>query len=67
MRGQLFLAIISCLLISSCSNKTDIKEIKDHPREWVDKTVAIEGKVTSVFSLGFLNYFEINDGTRKIE
>lgn len=45
---------------------TRINEITSHPRNYVDKNVTVEGKVTNVFSLAVINYFELEDATGKI-
>lgn len=49
-----------------CSDVTDIKEIRNDPRKFEDKEVIIDGVVTGTFSLPFVKFFEINDGTDSI-
>jgi hypothetical protein len=61
--------IATALLISiflSCSQTTNIKEIKQNPRKYFNKKVTVEGVVTNTFSLFLINYFEIKDKTDSI-
>ena len=59
--------ILFMFLLAGCTSRTNIKSIQDSPRNYVDKEVSIEGEVTSTFSLAFINYFELDDGTGKIK
>lgn len=59
--------IIVLLFLFSCANKVSVSEIKAHPRDYVNKTVMVTGEVKATFSLGFLNYFEIDDGSGIID
>ncbi len=54
------------ILFLSCSSNTQIKDITDHPRDYVDKKVTVSGKVTDVFALFIVNYFSVDDGTGSI-
>lgn len=60
------LSIIVFFVFIACSNVTDIKEIKNNPRNYENKEVVLKGVVTGTFSIPFVNFFEINDGTDSI-
>lgn len=61
-----FISLLIFFVFISCSNVTDIKEIRNNPRNFEDKEVIIEGIVTGTFSLPLVSFFEINDGTDSI-
>lgn len=61
----LLLALATALLIG-CTPRPSIKEIVDHPRDYAGKQVQVSGEVKSVFSLIFIKYFSIDDGTGSI-
>ncbi|MDA8093121.1 MAG: OB-fold nucleic acid binding domain-containing protein [Betaproteobacteria bacterium] len=54
------------LLLVACTAAVPIKSILDNPREYADHTVTVQGKVTDVFSLVFVKWFTLNDGTASI-
>lgn len=62
---NLVLAVIS-LLVVGCSSRTDISEIRKHPRDYVGKEVDIKGQVVDVFSLTFFSTFTLKDETDSI-
>ena len=67
MRPKLFLiSFLLLLAFISCSDVTDIEEIRKNPRDFENKEVVIEGVVTGTFSLPFVKFFEMNDGTDSI-
>lgn len=43
-----------------------IKEIREHPRAWLGKTVNVSGMVSDVFPLIFVPYFVLSDDTGEI-
>lgn len=64
MKKSFFLII--ALSLFSCSSRTNISEIKQHPREYFEKEVTVEGTVKNTFSLMFVNYFLLSDNTDSI-
>ncbi len=54
------------LLLAGCTGSVPIKRILDNPREYADHTVTVQGDVTDVFSLVFVKWFTLNDGTASI-
>jgi len=63
---RLLLIFVLSILMFHCSSPTKIDEIKKHPREYVGKEVIVKGEVKDVFSIGFINYFELQDETGAI-
>ncbi|MEO1766845.1 OB-fold nucleic acid binding domain-containing protein [Thiobacter aerophilum] len=53
-------------LLAACTTVTPIGEILTHPRDYAEKTVTVRGEVRSVFSLLFVKYFTLDDGTGTI-
>lgn len=47
------------ILFISCDSNPDIADIKNHPREYVDSLITVEGKVTNRYSLVLINYFTL--------
>jgi aspartyl/asparaginyl-tRNA synthetase len=64
-RGR-WLVLALTLTLAACARVTPIKEIVDHPRDYADKAVTVEGEVKGVFSLIFIKYFTLDDGTGSI-
>ncbi len=60
------IVVITLLTIFGCNSRTNIKSLQENPRNYVNKEVTVEGKVSQTFSLYFINYFELDDGTGKI-
>ena len=63
------LALISLLaaaLLAACVPSPKIKDITEHPRDYAGKQVQVSGEVKTVFSLIFIKYFSIDDGTGSI-
>lgn len=56
------------IAVTGCTSifATPIKKILDNPRDYSGKTVTIEGKVTEVEGLVFLQYFVVKDNTGEI-
>jgi aspartyl/asparaginyl-tRNA synthetase len=50
-------------LLAACVPSPKIKDIVEHPRNYAGKQVQVTGEVKSVFSLVFVKYFSIDDGT----
>jgi DNA/RNA endonuclease YhcR with UshA esterase domain len=61
-----FLAVAATLLLAACAPATPIKNIIDHPRDYADKPVTVQGEVKNVFSLIVVKYFTLDDGTGNI-
>ncbi len=61
-----FLAAAALLLLAACAPATPIKNIIDHPRDYADKPVTVQGEVKNVFSLIVIKYFTLDDGTGSI-
>jgi len=59
--------IFTFMTFTACSTNVKINDIISHPRDYVDKEVNISGKVTDLFSLGFVSYFELDDGSGVIK
>ncbi|MEO5574489.1 MAG: hypothetical protein ABIR48_08435 [Gammaproteobacteria bacterium] len=60
----LLLAVCVCLV--ACAQMVSIREVVDHPRDYVGKEVTLQGNVTAVYSLIVFKYFELSDGTATI-
>jgi hypothetical protein len=63
IRGILLAAVLA---LTACASATPIQSILDHPRDYADKTVVLEGEVKEIFSLIVVKYFVIDDGTGEI-
>lgn len=61
--AQLFTLLLTLLLLSACMPATSIREVLDNPREYSGKKITVAGTVANVYSLFFIKYFELNDGT----
>jgi len=61
-----FLLAAALVLLSSASHAESIKDIIDNPRSYVDRTVVVEGRVVSAFSLVLVKYFTVSDGAASI-
>lgn len=62
----LAMAMAMALLLAACAPVTPIKNIIDHPRDYADKSVTVQGEVKNVFSLIFIKYFTLDDGSGTI-
>ena len=62
---KMSLIMLIGLIIFGCT-KTEIRDIKLHPRDYVGKEVRIKGQVTETYSLAFMHYFQIKDNTDSI-
>jgi hypothetical protein len=60
------LLLAGVLALAACAAATPIRSILDHPRDYADKTVVVEGEVKDIFSLIVVKYFVIDDGTGEI-
>lgn len=62
------IALVFCALLIGCAatRHVQIRDVVDHPREYVGKRVSVEGEVTGTFSLIAIKYFTVNDGTGTI-
>ena len=60
-------ALIATLLVSACAlgGPKRIAEIRQFPGEFDDRSVSIEGRVTSSWSLPFvpMRFYQVDDGT----
>lgn len=63
---SLFLPLFAAALLAACAPATPIKNIIDHPRDYADKSVTVQGEVKNVFSLIVIKYFTLDDGTGSI-
>lgn len=68
-----FLFVVLCIvpIVAGCATtpaslNASVRDIIDHPREYVGKRVTVEGEVTGTFSLMAIKYFTVNDGTGTI-
>ena len=68
LQKKFFTQILFVVLVSfvGCATNTKIGHIISDPRAYEGKSVSIEGKVTNIFSLIFIKYFELDDGTGSI-
>jgi aspartyl/asparaginyl-tRNA synthetase len=61
------LFVVVALFLGQCSlGTTKIGDIKNNPRDYVDKKVTVSGTVTRTFSLLVIRYFTIQDRTGEI-
>lgn len=51
----------AAVVLAACAPVTPIRNIVDHPRDYADKSVTVEGKVKNVFSLLVVKYFTLED------
>ena len=58
--------VIGLLSLAGCATNIKVGNIVSDPRSYEGKSVTIEGKVTNIFSLIFIKYFELSDGTGSI-
>lgn len=68
-RVRLFTIVgFSLVFVTACSGflATPIKKIQANPRDYADKQVTISGTVVDSFSLVFIKYFMIDDGTGRM-
>lgn len=63
--GLTVLLLIAANLSTACQRTVSIKEIKENPRKYVDKTVRVRGEVVQRMGL-LISFYEIDDGTDKI-
>lgn len=63
---SLFLLMLAILLLAACTPRPSIKDITEHPRDYAGKQVRVQGEVKNVFSLIFIKYFTLDDGTGSI-
>ena len=59
-------AVALAAVLAGCAFTTPIKDIVDHPRDYADKKVTVEGEVKDVFGLLVVRYFTLDDGTAQI-
>lgn len=61
---------VVCLFMLSCIScgigTTKIGDIVGHPRDYAGKEVTVAGEVTETFSLFFVRYFVLRDGSGEI-
>jgi hypothetical protein len=64
LAGSLALA----LLVSACAMRTSVAELKYNPGRFQDKTVTIDGVVTSSFSIPLVpfRFYRVDDGSGEI-
>ncbi|MEJ5210697.1 MAG: OB-fold nucleic acid binding domain-containing protein [Burkholderiales bacterium] len=60
------ISALAAVALAACTAVTPIGEILAHPRDYAEKTVRVRGEVKSVFSLIFVKYFTLDDGTGTI-
>jgi hypothetical protein len=69
MRGQtkarLVLALVAAFLLTACAS-VRIADIKSDPTKYRDKTVRVEGTVTTSFGALSMGGYEVEDDTGKI-
>lgn len=63
--GLSVLLLLAAHLSTGCQRTISIKEIKENPRKYVDKTVRVRGEVVQRMGL-LISFYEIDDGTDKI-
>ena len=66
LHQSLIVSMLAATLLTGCVPSPKIKDILDHPRDYAGKQVQVSGEVKSVFSLIFIKYFSIDDGTGNI-
>ena len=69
MNRVLAVAVLSAFLISGCAARgVRIAELKDQPTKYDDKTVSIEGMVTSSWGIPLVPYqlYNVDDGSGEI-
>lgn len=59
----IFPIALTALFAAGCALRTEIRQILADPRAYEGKLVTVDGEVTNAFSLVFIKYFELNDGT----
>ena len=67
MKSKSLFLILFLFSLLGCSSKVSIKTIQNNPRNYINKEVTIKGTVSQTFSLAFINYFELDDGTGTIK
>jgi hypothetical protein len=65
-RRTVILALVSLLALAGCKSATPIKELLDDPSRYAGKTVSIAGKVTSAAGVLGAGYYQVDDGTGKM-
>ena len=58
--------LFTAVTLAACAPVTPIRNIVDHPRDYADKSVTVEGQVKNVFSLLVVKYFTLEDGSGSI-
>lgn len=65
-------ALLACVIVAGCAGAerrertVAIGEVTRHPRSWVGKDVKVEGEVRDAYSLVFVKYFTLADGSGEI-
>ncbi len=60
------LLALALSLLSLAAHAAAIADILRDPRMYVDKTVVVDGEVASAFSLVWVKYFSVDDGSGTI-
>ena len=65
---KLLLPLLTVVLLAGCAGRVRIAEIKDQPGRYSDKTVRVNGIVTSSWGVSLLPYqvYNVDDGTGEI-
>jgi hypothetical protein len=62
---KLIAAVLTVVMLAACASTRRISEIRQFPGKYDARTVAIEGEVTSSWSVPFvpLRFYQVDDGT----
>jgi hypothetical protein len=62
---KIIAALLTVVMLSACASTRRISEIRQFPGKYDDRTVAIEGEVTSSWSVPFvpMRFYQVHDGT----
>jgi len=65
---RLAIALAAAAVLSGCAMRTSVAELKYNPGRYYDKTVSIEGVVTSSFGVPLvpLRFYRVDDGTGEV-
>jgi hypothetical protein len=62
---KLIAAVLTVVVLAACASTRSISEIRQFPGKYDDRSVAIEGEVTSSWSVPFVpvRFYQVDDGT----
>lgn len=65
---QAFVGLGLVVMLAGCAARTSVAELKYNPGRYEDKTVSIEGVVTSAWGIPLLPYqlYRVDDGTGEV-